>query len=327
MKSKKGFWLQVLALILIFVFLVSAVFVFADFIERRQSPYSDGLDHEDGITVMGGQEYKLKDGIETMLVMGLDKFDSETVESYNNDRQADFMLLLVFDNNASTCKALHINRDTMAQMNVLGVAGEKVATVTKQIALAHTYGNGKEVSCRNVANAVSTLLGGIDIDHYVSLPMDSVADITDLVGGVEVTVLDDFTGVDDTLVKGEKVTLEGQHALNYVRIRYGLEDSSNESRMARQRQFLSAMYEKGAKLIESDKSFAEDAVLEISQYLVSDCSANRLQSYLEKMTDYSLGDIYSLEGQSVTGNAYIEFYPDEQSLLSTVTELFYELKN
>ena len=34
----------------------------------------------------------------------------------------------------------------------------------------------------------------VKIDHYISLTMDSVAVMNDLVGGVEVTVLDDFLG-------------------------------------------------------------------------------------------------------------------------------------
>mgnify|MGYP000585160404 FL=1 len=68
--------------------------------------------------------------------------------------------------------------------------------------------------------------------------MDAVPILNDLLGGVEVTVLDDFSGIDDTLIKGETVTLHGDHALTYVRERYGLEDSSNSTRMVRQRQYM-----------------------------------------------------------------------------------------
>ena len=102
-----------------------------------------------------GKEYVKKNNIETLLVMGLDKFEgSFSEDSYNNDRQADFLMLFVFDHSANTYSALHINRDTMAQMDILGVSNQKLGTVTQQLALAHTYGDGKDDSCKNTVNAV-----------------------------------------------------------------------------------------------------------------------------------------------------------------------------
>ncbi len=327
-KEKKKLLLRAAAIILAFIFLISAAFLVADMLERRQGVYSDqGINAADGTASFNDQEYKLKENVQTVLVMGLDKFeDTEASESYNNDRQADFMLLLVFDNKNETCKALHINRDTMAEMNVLGVAGDKIGTATKQIALSHTYGNGKEVSGRNAANAVSKLLLGMKIDHFVSVPMDAVGDYTDLVGGVEVEVLDDFSGIDDTLIKGETVTLNGEHALNYVRTRYGLEDSSNQSRMQRQRQFMQALYQKTRQCMETDDGFAERAALKTAEYLVSDCSGNRLQTFMEKISSYKMGEIGSIQGEHIIGEEHMEFYPDEDSVRAAVIELFYELK-
>lgn len=273
-----------------------------------------------------GKDYVLKDNIETFLVMGLDKFEGTTQESYNNDRQADFLMLFVFDNSQKKCTALHINRDTMADINVLGVAGNKVDTVNKQIALAHTYGNGKDVSCRNTSDAVSKLLLDSKINHYVSLTMDSVAVLNDAVGGVEVQVLDDFRGIDDTLVKGQTVRLMGEHALNYVRTRYGLEDSSNNTRMERQRQYLTALHKKAVECADADDEFVVEALVKMSDYIVSDRSVTQLQDLAEKFTEYEFTEIVSLEGESREGKEFMEFYPDETSLKQTVIDLFYEPK-
>ena len=57
--------------------------------------------------------------------------------------------------------------------------------------------------------AVSNLLFGIEINHYLSFTMDAVALVNDLVGGVQVEVLDDLTFLDPALRKGETVTLKG----------------------------------------------------------------------------------------------------------------------
>ena len=86
----------------------------------------------------------------------------------------------------------------MTQIRILGVTGEPAGTFTGQLALAHTYGSGEEDSCENTVLAVSNLLYGMEIDHYVSLTMDGVALLNDLVGGVTVEVLDDFSGIDDS---------------------------------------------------------------------------------------------------------------------------------
>lgn len=329
MKEARGSkrYLQYVAVILLVVFLLSAVLLFVNIWER----FNGGTDHGEVTSttfVYNNEEYVLKDGIETVLILGLDKFEDEIDETaYRNDRQSDFMMLLVIDNYNRKCSAIHINRDTMVEINKLGIAGQKVGTVNGQIALAHTYGNGKEVSCRNAADAVSKLLYGIKIDHFISVTMDAVPLFNDLVGGVEVEVLDDFTGIDDTLIKGETVTLMGQHALNYVRTRYGMEDSSNETRMIRQRQYIKALYEKAFDKVQNDEEFIVDASVKMSDYVVSNYTATRLQELFKKVSDYRFKEIRYLEGESVVGDKFMEFTPDEDSVKKVVVDLFYSLKD
>ena len=279
----------------------------------------------DNSILYNGEDYVLKKNIETFLVLGLDKFEESTSsDSYNNDQQADFLLLLVFDNNAKAVSALQINRDTMALVNILGLNGNKVDSVTKQIALAHTYGNGKAVSCHNVMDAVSKLLHDVKLDHYLSVKMDAVAILNDLVGGVEVTVLEDFAGIDDTLVKGETVRLVGEQALLYVQERKDLADSSNSSRMKRQQQYLESLYNQFLLCVEDDEEFIVDASLKMSDHILSDRSVTQLQDLAEKFTTYEFLGIDTIEGESVLGEKYIEFYPDENSVMDFVIKLFYE---
>lgn len=271
-----------------------------------------------------GKEYVLKENIETFLVLGLDKFEGDSHDdSYKNDKQADFLMLFVFDNDAKRCTAIHINRDTMTDVNVLGVAGNKIDTLTKQVALAHTYGNGRDVSCRNTANAVSSSLMGIKISHYMSVTMDAVPVLNDLVGGVEVTVLDDFSGIDDTLVKGETVKLMGAQALTYVRTRKGLEDSSNSTRMKRQQQYIDALHEAIIGCMNEDAGFAAEISLEMSGYTVSDRSVTQLQALTEKFDEYEFMGIKQPEGENVIGSEFMEFYPEKESVARIIIDLFY----
>lgn len=315
-----------LAVALLAVFLLTGAFLLLELWEKRQSIFPEQKT-ENTVYEYNGVEYVKNEGVESFLILGLDKFeDAINNDSYNNDQRADFLMLLVFDNSEKKFTAVHLNRDTMVNMNVLGVAGQKIGTVNKQLALAHTYGNGRDVSCRNTADAVSELLNGVKVNHYLSITMDAVPILNDLLGGVEVTVLDDFSGIDDTLIKGETVTLHGDHALTYVRERYGLEDSSNSTRMVRQRQYMTAVYDKAMLKIENDDNFVIEASSKLADYIVSDRSVNQLQEIAKKLSQYKFTEIETLEGESVVKDGLMEFRPDADSIDKIVFELFYKKK-
>lgn len=318
--------LKGLIIVLVAVFLISALMMFLEIWEFKQGQFPETSFAEETLEY-NGDEYVIKDNIETFLVLGLDKYESESgFDSYNNDKCADFLMLFVFDNNTKKCSAIQINRDTMASMNILGVAGEKIDTVTKQISLSHTYGNGKDVSCRNTANSVSSLLMGVKINHYISITMDAVPLLNDLVGGVEVTVLDDFSSVDKTMVEGANIVLSGEQALKYIRSRAGLDDSTNESRMSRQKQYMDCFYKQFQEKIKEDDKFIADASLKVSDYIVSDRSVTQLQEIAKKINNYEFLGIKTLEGETRMGEKYIEFYPNEDFVKKTVVDLFYKIK-
>lgn len=315
--------LKILTVLSVLVLLFSTVMFLFSVLDRYHGRYAGDTTQEPSVLTYKGKDYVLRDGIETLLVLGLDAYAGTEVESYNNNKQADFLLLLVIDTKNNTCQGIHINRDTITDMNVLGVAGDSVGTVQQQIALSHTYGNGREVSCRNTANAVSELLG-VPIDHYLSVTMDAVPTYNDLVGGVTLEVLDDFTAIDPAMYEGAEVTLTGEQALAYVRTRKGLEDPSNVRRMTRQKQYLKAVYERSRQCMQEQEGFITKAVLAMTDYLVSDCSGNKLESMLGRFAEKPLDTIHTLEGTSVEGEQFMEFYPDVDDLMQTVIECFYE---
>lgn len=326
-KKDRRSYFKYAAFALALIFFVSSALLLLNLWEKRQGTFP--LQEVDGslseTVELDGKTYVLNEDIETALVMGIDKFDGETDDtSYTNDQQSDFLMLFIFDNKKSECTAVQINRDTMTDINILGVAGQKINTETRQIALAHTYGNGRQVSCRNTADAVSGLLYGVEIDNYISVTLDAVPVFNDLVSGVTLEVLDDFSGIDNTLVKGETVTLMGDQALRYVRTRYGMEDSTNAHRMKRQQQYIRALYEKTKETADQDEGFIADATLKLSDYMVSNCTVNQLENLFGKISSYKFNGIRDIEGKSQEGEEFIEFYPDETSLKNLVVELFYK---
>lgn len=277
------------------------------------------------LTYYNGNWYAKRDDIETILILGVDKFaSSDDSASYNNSQQADFLILLILDSAAQHAVALQLNRDTMTEIAMLGVNGEPAGSFQGHLALAHTYGSGREDSCENTVKAVSNLLFGIEINHYLSFTMDAVALVNDLVGGVQVEVLDDLTFLDPALRKGETVTLKGEQALHYVRTRKGLEDSTNLHRMKRQQQYLAALRQQVDACSMDDPEFGAKVVAAVSPYMVSDCTVNQLLDLAEVMnhTQYS-EELLEIPGEAVVGEEFIEFYPDETALQELVVSLFY----
>ncbi len=296
---------------------------------RRQNtetpdPYAG---QEESLTYYNGAWYARRE-LETVLVMGVDKYAADTeTDSYVNQEQADFLLLLVLDRNAGVCTALPLNRDTMTEITALGLAGERTGSFTGQLALAHTYGSGGLDSAHNEGRAVSTLLYGTEIDHVMAFTMDAVPVLTDAVGGVPVVVEDDFSAMTDQLPMGQEVTLRGNLALTFVRGRGSMGgEKTNLNRMARQNAYLQGLYRQlqGAA---QDEGFLTQLLLELSPYLDTDCTAAQLNDLYQTVVQDRLEVLDAPAGEAVEGSEFMEFYVDEDALQQTVIDLFYEQRD
>lgn len=296
---------------------------------RRQNtetpdPYAG---QEESLTYYNGAWYARRE-LETVLVMGVDKYAADTeTDSYVNQEQADFLMLLVLDRNAGVCTALPLNRDTMTEITALGLAGERTGSFTGQLALAHTYGSGGLDSAHNEGRAVSTLLYGTEIDHVMAFTMDAVPVLTDAVGGVPVVVEDDFSAMTDQLPMGQEVTLRGDLALTFVRGRGSMGgEKTNLNRMARQNAYLQGLYRQlqGAA---QDEGFLTQLLLELSPYLDTDCTAAQLNDLYQTVVQDRLEVLDAPAGEAVEGSEFMEFYVDEGALQQTVIDLFYEQRD
>ena len=275
-----------------------------------------------------GRWYRLRDGLETCLVLGIDKFSDYTATFVEgdllNDLQSDVLLLMIEDKAAGVWTALQLNRDTMCEIRRLGISGEKTGTVFQQLCLSHTYGSGGKDSCRNSVKAVSRLLYDVPIDHYYAVTMDAIPVLNDLVGGVTVHVDDDLTAADPVLVQGTDVTLHGEQALHFVRARMSVADGTNLSRMNRQRVFLDALYTQMRTRLQNDSRFALSMANRLAEYSTSDLIPEELSELAERLKDEEFRGIQTTMGEAVQGEKYLEFYPDEEKLKTEVLSLFFE---
>lgn len=273
-----------------------------------------------------GVDYRLRDDLDTYLFLGIDKFTDNLPqgEFYRNFQQCDFLFLMIVDHSNKSYSALHINRDTMAEIRQLGLNGQTVGTEIAQLALSHTYGSGGKDSCRNTVWSISRLLYDMPIDHYVSITMDGVPVLNDTVGGVVVHVTDDFSSVDPAIEMGKDIRLVGDQALTFVRTRMSIGDGTNLGRMRRQREYINALYLQMEERMQSDERFGYRLASALSDYVISDLTTDEMSNTANTLRDYRFTTIYSIEGEANYDSHYVEFYPDEAALQQQVIKLFFE---
>ncbi len=315
-KQNKSVFLVIVLLILV-VSLV-AIFGYAEKLINRTQKEPDSLGRADS----DGPRYVLNDNIESILVLGIDSLITPD-GSKADSQQSDFVALVVIDKLNHSFKVLHINRDTMTEIIQINDDGEEYGRYNAQLALAHAYGGSDKLRCRNTVDVVENLLYNINIDHYLSVTMDAVSVINDSLGGVTVTLTDDLPALGQEFVEGAEVTLMGDDALNFVRWRSNEATQSNLERMERQRQYISALFDKYTT-VKLENTL--DTLTSVNDYIVSDCTINQLTLLLERLQGYTHEGTSSLKGEALKTGEYVEYHIDEGAAKETVIDLFYKIE-
>lgn len=289
--------------------------------EEEESRWQEGWVKHDG------KIYAYNEDIMTFLFMGIDKnSDVEEVAEGTNGGQADALFLAVMNPHDKTLKIIGINRNTMTDIDIYNEEGAYVNTVEAQIAVQHGFGNGVEESCEYQKNAVQKLFYNLPIHGYAAVNMSAIPTINDAVGGVDVEVLEDLTEADSMLVKGKDVHLTGDSAYWYVRYRDKDLFGSADSRLARQKQYLNAFVKSAKSAVKDDITTAFDLYKAVTPQMVTDITPDEVTYLAPTIADYRFDNdsFYMLEGKTVEGDRFEEFYVDEDALYDLILEVFYE---
>lgn len=260
-----------------------------------------------------------KEGLQTLLVICLDPFDAPRDSgSYRNGHKADLIMLMVIDKEGGKTTALQLNPDTVIPFSAPG----RSDTLEIPLGLVYSYGSGGSDSCLSQSKAVSNLLCGISIDHYMTFTTDSIAIVNDMLGGVTMTVTEDFPDEYPELVKGENLTLMGESAIGFFRYR-DEEDAANEVHMERQRQYMTGLY---LPFMENaqDENFLTKLTIQLGDRLSTDLTLSQMLQMLQSLGTYTLDEtIVTLQGKASKIDGEFRFYVDTDSLNQTVESLFY----
>ena len=276
---------------------------------------------------MNGKKYREKPAVTTLLIAGIDKenaAEKSTGTSYRNGGQADFLLLLAIDHTDKKILQLQIERDTMTDVDILGVFGNEVGTRVLQICLAHSFGATPQDNAKYTIRAVQNLLGGIEIDGYYMIDYSAVPILNDALGGVTVKVEFDMEHLNPAWTKGSTVTLHGKEAETFVRSRMGVESGTNEERMVRQNEFMRSAVSQMNRMIKADLGFAETLVETLQNLSVTNMTTKRLAEELKEVYGYETLAVDHPEGEYTIGaDGFVEFHMKEGAAIEWVLEHLY----
>lgn len=296
--------------------------------EEEENAQSNEVVWQDGWVRYNGGIYQYNEDIMNFLVLGIDKKgEMMPSSSLTGGGQSDGIFVVVVNPDEKDIKVLAINRDTMTKIKMYGIGenGSTLETVA-QIAVQYGFGNGREESSIRTKETVSELLYGLPIHGYVSISVQAIPKLNDAVGGVEVTVLEDMTKVKKAWTQGATVTLKGDDARKYTQYRDQYVFESARGRLARQKQYLQAFINKAIASVKRDITVPVTLYQELSKHMVTDVSVDEVAYLAGELMDYHFdsSDVYTLEGNTVRGEQFEEFYPDKAALKNLMIELFYE---
>ena len=160
----------------------------------------------------------------------------------------------------------------------------------------------------------------IPIDRVCVFNCEAIGVINDAVGGVEVTIENDFTDesgevLEPEFYKGNTLKLNGEQAVTFIRERDCSIFKSAMDRVERQEQYISS-------LVSTAKSKLK---LKENDCIYTDISASELMyiAQLAGRTHFSMEDVTTIPGEVKMGEEFEEYHTDSTALKKIVLENFY----
>ena len=260
-----------------------------------------------------------------IVLMGLDS-DTQREEA-NRGWRSDTIAVLVINVEKPSCTVLSVPRDTRAQVERLSKSGKELGAQYNKINSAFGFGGGPDARGHEnlIASLDKLLFDGLKSDvhlyYYASIDMDGIPLLANAVNGVPITLDYDIPGFG---TKGQTITLTGENARSFVRLRHGITGGSDIGRIGRQQAFIRAFATRVQQL------GARDAISRLWQSLASNVHTNLNTEQMlvlgDVLTRLSLKDVefITLPGscKTIEGRSY--YLPDTRDIRTLALQLWGE---
>ena len=282
---------------------------------------------DDGKTVTyAGKKYVFNENITSVLFLGIDKTNINETDTIGNNGQADAIFILAVDTKTGKTIIIPIVRDTIADVDVYSAAGSYIASRKEQVCLAYAYGDGGVLSCENTVKSVSRLFYGLPINSYAAIDLNAMRILTEQMGGVTLTPTTDFSMSRRTLKAGEKTTLRGQDAVDYIQMRDRTSVNASLQRLQRQQQFIAAFCDQAVAATKRDIKTPIKMYQSVTDYMVTNIDLPRVSYFASLVvggTDFSVG-FQKVAGEMKMGREFAEYYVDSNAVYQTILDVFYK---
>lgn len=232
-----------------------------------------------------------REGIQTVLAVSLADFQPEASSGFRNGSRADMLMLMVVDEAHGRTAALQLNPDILVPFRVPGTQEETELPLGE----VYSFGSGGSDSCLSLLKSVSDLLGGIKMDHYLIFSQGAIGIVSDVMGGLEVIVPEDFSRKYPEFTSGEQALLTGDHAEDFFAFR-DPDDAANELHMTRQQQFVTALYLPFTEKMQQE-DFLTKLTMALGDRLSTDLALSQMVQLMAVMEACELEDtIVTLSG-------------------------------
>ncbi|GHU73294.1 hypothetical protein FACS1894184_21180 [Clostridia bacterium] len=277
--------------------------------------------------IYNGKQFKPKNNLLSVLFLGIDRTldTQEANPGYRYHGQSDFVMLVVVDKDKHSITRLNIDRDSITDIQVLGILGDYAGTRQERVSLAFSFGDGREQSAELTAEAVKRLFPYSKVDYFLAFDLGAISKMNDVVGGVTVQISGDLTVIDPSWVPGAKITLQGNQTEQFVRRRMDVGSGTNEERMQRQNVFLSALSDILVEKFKEDISFVNTFFDALEDDMVSNMQYGRMVNEVAWAQGYEIRAIQTITGtHEIDQRGLMAFYVDEGAAASWVIDTFYD---
>lgn len=286
-----------------------------------------GIRKEKNIVTHQGKKYQYDNELINVLILGVDKKGTlEQEHERGGDGQTDAIFLVSLNVRQNKIKVFCIPRDSMVPVKRMDTEGNYYDTQTMQLTLQYAFGDGGKKSSGLTAEAVAELMYQIPFSGYYALDLEAVRVINDAVGGIDVTVNDDFTWYTEDFPMGETVHLEGDAVMEYLQVRNTNQFGTSMGRLERQKAYIEAFVPTAKKAILKNprKIFAVSE--ELKPYMETSFEKKDTAYFAAKAVSgiQNKVEFITIPGELVQGEEHEEYYVDDAALYEMILEEFYQ---
>lgn len=267
--------------------------------------------------------------IVNIMLIGVDYEEARTESSWSgksgNAFHADVMIVAAVNFDENRVDLISIPRDTYGK--IPGIDGIYKLNASLNCG---TDGTNYGIYCKNgegflkVCETAEWMLGGIDVDYYYAVTMESVKELIDAVGGVEYNLEGDFDNGGRYYKKGLQ-HFDGQACLDYMRVRKGGHGdlaTGDSNRVQRQKNMLVALFK---SMQEKNLITSIPAILSaVTEGVYTNCSAEQtaaLAAFAYGLNSSDIG-MYSFSGSTNTLFHWNFTFTDQSNRVNLIKQIY-----